>query len=85
MVFIQYIGVYLCVVFQEADFIAFMKDPSNPNPGKPPTPSPEAHWSDAEGHENVKHLTAENFESALAEHKSVLVMFYAPCKFTLIY
>ena len=46
----------------------------------PPPPSPETHWTDVEGAENIHHLTETNFESFIREHESVLVMFYAPCK-----
>ena len=46
----------------------------------PPPPSPETHWTDVEGAENIHHLTETNFESFMREHESVLVMFYAPCK-----
>ena len=59
----------------------FMKDPYNPMASMPPPPpSPETHWTDVEGAENIHHLTETNFESFVREHESVLVMFYAPCK-----
>ena len=58
-----------------------MKDPYNPMASMPPPPpSPETHWTDVEGAENIHHLTETNFESFIREHESVLVMFYAPCK-----
>ena len=69
------------ILFQEADFVNFMKDPFNPMASMPPPPpSPETHWTDVEGGENVHHLTETNYESFMREHDSVLVMFYAPCK-----
>ena len=46
----------------------------------PPPPSPETHWADVEGAENIHHLTETNFESFMREHDAVLIMFYAPCK-----
>lgn len=46
-----------------------------------PTP-PKAAEKDAslfDEDSNVEHLSKMNFDSFLAEHSSVLVMFYAPC------
>lgn len=61
----------------------FMKDPLNtePEPSKPPSPSPEEHWSDVTGNQNIVFPSADNFDSFLKGHNSVLVMFYAPCKY----
>lgn len=60
-----------------------MKDPLNtePDPSTPPAPSQEEHWSDVTGYQNIAFLKADNFDSFLTEHDSVLVMFYAPCKY----
>ncbi|XP_060583219.1 protein disulfide-isomerase A5-like [Ruditapes philippinarum] len=65
---------------EEPDFIKFMKDPLNtePEPSKPPSPSPEEHWSDVTGFQNVAFPSGDNFENFIKEHNSVLVMFYAP-------
>ncbi|KAH3868542.1 protein disulfide-isomerase A5-like [Dreissena polymorpha] len=65
---------------EEADFLKFMKDPLNtePEPSTPPAPSPEEHWSDVAGYQNVHFLREATFESFIKEHNSVLVMFYAP-------
>ncbi len=73
---------YTICIFQEADFVNFMNDPLNPMAAAPPPPpSPETHWIDAEGHQNIIHLTDSNFDLILAEYPSALVMFYAPCKY----
>ena len=42
-------------------------------------PPPEPEWSDLPSH--VHHLTDDSFDDFVKEHDSVLVMFYAPCKF----
>lgn len=55
--------------------IAFMKNPSAP-PIKPKT---EPDWS-SETTSEIVHLTLTSFEPALIDEKSVVVMFYAPCK-----
>ena len=60
------------------DFMQFME---NPREGPPPPP-PEPQWSDVPSH--VHHLTDDNFDEFMEEHDSVLVMFYAPCKFSLL-
>ena len=39
----------------------------------------EAEWADEES--EVVHLLDDTFDDYLKEHPSVLVMFYAPCKF----
>ncbi len=71
------------VATQEADFVAFMKDPQNPMASlPPPPPPPDQLWADVAGAEHLVHLTQANFDSFVAEHASVLVMFYAPCKFS---
>lgn len=48
------------------------------NPTAPPVMKPkEADWA-AETNSEIVHLTVSNFEPALKDEKSVLVMFYAP-------
>lgn len=50
------------------------------NPLEPPKPEPEEEqWSDEPS--SVEHLTDDNFEDFVSNHDSVLVMFYAPCKY----
>ena len=51
-----------------------MRDPKE----GPPPPPQEPAWSDSPS--KVHHLTDNDFDSFLEEHKSVLVMFYAPCE-----
>ena len=58
-----------------------MNDPKNPLPAVPPTVDPRDQWSDVTGGESIKHLTSSNFDEWMATADSVLVMFYAPCKF----
>lgn len=53
------------------DMLAFMKDPQKP---APPPPPPD--WSKEPG--KVHFLTNETWDSFVAEHTSVLVMFFAP-------
>ncbi|XP_058964969.2 probable protein disulfide-isomerase A4 [Pocillopora verrucosa] len=53
------------------DMLAFMKDPQKP---APPPPPPD--WSKESG--KVHFLTNETWDSFMAEHPSVLVMFFAP-------
>lgn len=53
--------------------VNFMKDPSA-SPMKKPK---ETDWS-ADTNSEIVHLTKQNFEPALKDEKSVLVMFYAP-------
>ena len=68
--------------FQEPDFVKFMKDPLNTEtPQQPPAPAPEEQWMDIDGHEYLHYLGAHNFDTFLENHESVLVMFYAPCKY----
>ena len=59
-----------------------MKDPLNtdPEPSKPPSPTPEEDWKDIAGYQNIAQLGETNFDTFVKEHNSVLVMFYAPCK-----
>ena len=52
------------------------------SPQAPAAQEQEASWSDEEN--DVVHLTDETFGDALAETSSLLVMFYAPCKFGII-
>ena len=61
-----------------------MKDPSNPGATPPPPPSdpPEKQWADVKGMENLHFLSASNFDTFLQDHKSALVMFYAPCTYS---
>ena len=68
---------------QEEDFVKFMKDPlnSDPEPSQPPAPAPEEQWKDVEGYENIALLTVNTFEAFIKRHSTVLVMFYAPCKY----
>lgn len=60
-----------------------MKDPSNPGATPPPPPAdpPEKQWADIKGMENLHFPTASNFDTFIQDHKSVLVMFYAPCEY----
>ena len=60
------------------DFIQFME---NPREGPPPPPS-EPEWKDMPSH--VTHLTDDTFEEFVKTHHSVLVMFYAPCKYVCV-
>lgn len=55
--------------------INFMKDPKAQPVVKPKEPD----WS-SETSSEIVHLTTNNFGPALKDEKSVLVMFYAPCK-----
>ena len=54
----------------------FMKKPEEP----PPPPPPEKDWEDEPS--EVKHLNTEDFKPFLKKKKNVLVMFYAPCRFS---
>lgn len=54
----------------------FMRNPREP----PPPPAPETAWSEEPS--EVVHLTAETFKTFLKKKKHVLVMFYAPCKYS---
>ena len=53
-----------------------MKDPKE----APPPPPPEPEWSDIPS--KINHLSEDNFDSFMKDHKSVLVMFYAPCEYS---
>ena len=50
------------------------------NPEPPKEKEPEKSWADEEDVE-VTFLTDDNFDAFIAEHNSVLVKFYAPCKY----
>ena len=54
----------------------FMRDPREP----PPPPPPETPWNEEPS--EVVHLTEETFKTFLKKKKHVLVMFYAPCKYS---
>lgn len=56
--------------------VNFMKDPKAQPVVKPKEPD----WS-SETSSEIVHLTTNNFGPALKDEKSVLVMFYAPCKY----
>ncbi|XP_055596873.1 protein disulfide-isomerase A5 [Uranotaenia lowii] len=56
-----------------AGIVAFMKNPAAPPPDKPQ----EVDWA-SEPNSEIVHLTSANFEPALKDEKSALVMFYAP-------
>jgi hypothetical protein len=49
------------------------------SPKPPEEKKKEAEWADEES--DVVHLTDSNFDEYLQTHPSVLIMFYAPCKF----
>ena len=57
-------------------FLAYFS-PTEP----PPPPPPEPKWEEIES--DVVHLSEENFKSFLKKKKHCLVMFYAPCKYTM--
>jgi len=59
-----------------AKITEFMRDPREP----PPPPPPEIPWSEEPS--EVVHLTEETFKIFLKKKKHVLVMFYAPCKYS---
>lgn len=66
-------------MIQESDFIAFMKDPTNPPPAAaPPSADPREFWKELAGNEHVHHLTTQSFSGFVSQHPVVLVMFYAP-------
>lgn len=48
----------------------------------PPPPPPDSKWEDTES--EVVHLGDETFKNTLKKRKHALVMFYAPCKFSLL-
>ena len=58
------------------DFVAFMKDPENPQ--EPESPPPEDHWAGKDGSEHVNHLKNSNFATTMSTKEHGLVMFYAP-------
>lgn len=57
----------------KAGIVAFMKNPAAPPPAKPKEPD----WA-SEPSSEIVHLGSANFEPALKDEKSALVMFYAP-------
>lgn len=60
--------------------MAFMTDPeSPPKPAAPP--AQEDMWADTPGAEEVNMLTDADFDTFIETNPSVLVMFYAPCKY----
>ena len=69
---------------EEADFISFMSDPENAKKSSSLPPAAEDMWSDAEGSDNIIKLTAVDFDKFIQTNPSVLVMFYAPCKSSLL-
>jgi len=62
----------------KADFIKFMRDPSNPLSAAPPVASPEAEWEDLPGADKLRHLAEADFDTVARQQDSMLVMFYAP-------
>ena len=55
----------------------FISSPKEP----PPPPKPDQPWSETSSQE-ILHLNDANFKDSLKKRKHVLLMFYAPCKFT---
>nr|CAB3264752.1 protein disulfide-isomerase A5 [Phallusia mammillata] len=53
------------------ELIDWLNDPSEPKPKEA-----EVEWAESEN--DVHHLTAENFDSFIAENEKVMVFFYAP-------
>ncbi|XP_078661185.1 uncharacterized protein LOC144905411 isoform X1 [Branchiostoma floridae x Branchiostoma belcheri] len=61
------------------DIVAFMKTPQTPPKAEEPKEEkPAAAEGDGWESGDVHHLTADNFNSFMQQHHSVLVMFYAP-------
>ena len=60
----------------EDALVSFMKSPAEPTP-----PKVENMWSGVDGVENVVQLTTDTFDKFVSDNPSVLVMFYAPCKY----
>ena len=52
------------------------------SPKEPPPPAVETPWEDVES--DVIHLGDDTFKSTLKKKKHALVMFYAPCEFSLL-
>jgi protein disulfide-isomerase/protein disulfide isomerase family A protein 5 len=63
---------------QEADFVRFMKDPLSPLSLSPPKANPEELWNEVDIAKNIYHLTDLTFDTVIRQHKSALVLFYAP-------
>lgn len=63
--------------------MAFMTDPENPKKAAPPAPEVDM-WEDVEKAENVVRLTTAEFDPFIAANPSVLVMFYAPCMYSIL-
>lgn len=53
------------------------------NPVAPQVKVKEPDWS--ESNSDVLHLTSANFEAIIKDAASVLVMFYAPCKYNNVF
>ena len=58
-------------------FIDFMKNPQEKADSGSPDAAAPAQWSDEPS--GVVHLGDSDFDEYIKSHKSVLVMFYAPC------
>lgn len=63
--------------YTKNSLVEWMKNPTAPQPKEA-----EKSWADEEDIE-VTFLTDDTFDTFLAEHNSVLVKFYAPCKSSL--
>lgn len=62
--------------------MSFLEDPENPKHGEPPAPpSPSEEWAGLDGAQYLNHLTENSFDAFVKKKDSVLVMFYAPCKY----
>ncbi len=70
---------------QETDFVRFMSEKSGielpPEEVKPE----DDFWLQLDGGENVKQLGEKDFDEVIEAESSVLVMFYAPCKYESYY
>ena len=53
------------------------------SPQPPKEQEKELEWADEESH--VVHLSEDDFDTFMEANPSVLVMFYAPCKFILLF
>ena len=70
-------------MFQEDDFVNFMKNPMGPVTLTSSEKTDREEWGSYEGSENVVHLMDDSFEALISSGESVLVMFYAPCKYVI--